>query len=441
MTLPDGYRLITIPESRRSDVIELDRWAFPTGMSQETFEALPSALDWDRTAGVVIDQEQPGAVPIDGAVATESPLVGIHSSYEFGHFPVPGAQIPVSGLTWVGVHPQHRRKGILSAMIAKHFQDCINRGETVSALFAAETTIYGRFGYGIAAQDLRLKLRRKAALRPVAGSDELTLRIETCKLDRHGDLIAQVHKLAGQHPTPGLGVNRPGWVTRETPGLREVYFSDPPSLREGREELRIAIVEADGEPRGYAAFRRNSEWSAEGPKGTVTIAEIVALDPAAAHRLWSTVLDLDLSHEIKVDGGLPVDDRIMSLLIDPRAAAPIVSDNVWLRLIDVPGALAKRAYAADLDVVVHVHDDRLPANQGSWRVKARAFSDDATVTRTDNAPDLTLAVVELGTAYLGGVSLAELASAGRVEEHTDGALRSASAAFGWPVAPVCSWGF
>lgn len=439
MTFPDGYRLVPLPQSRHADLLDLDSWSFPTPHSVEDLLQLPSPLSWDRTVAVVSEHPDEAAVPIDGAVPTTSTVVAIHSSYPFSQFHVPGAQIPVGGLTWVGVHPQHRRKGILSGMIDAHFQSCIDRGEAVSALFAAEAGIYGRFGYGQAANDLRVKVPRGAALRPVAGSAELTLRVERYDAAVHGELVAALHAEAGRRPTPAAGINRPGWATRETPELRATFNDDPAMFRDGREALRIIVVESDGEPRGYTTFRRKVRWEVPGPRGTVSVGEVVALDGAAAHRLWSTLLDLDLTHEVE-PFILPVDDPIMALLVDPRAAEPRIADNVWVRIIDITGALTARQYAADVDVVVQVSDERLPANAGTWHLRAAAFGP-ATLTRTSAAPDISLSIAELSRAYLGGFSLASLAAAGLVTEHTAGALASASAAFGWPVAPVCSWVF
>ena len=439
MTLPDGYRLVPLPQSRHADLLELDSWSFPTPHSVEDLLKLPSPLSWDRTVAVVTDQPDAQAVPIDGAVPVTSDVVAIHSSYPFSQFPVPGAQLPVAGLTWVGVHPQHRRKGLLSAMIDAHFQHCIDRGEAVSALFAAEAGIYSRFGYGQAADDLRVKIPRRAALRTVPGADALTVRLEKYDPARHSDLVAALHAEAGRRPSPAAGVNRPGWATRETPELRATYDHDAPMFRDGREARRIAIVESDGEARGYATFTRKVDWQVRGPRGTVAAGEVVALDASAAHRLWSTLLDLDLSDELE-PFLLPVDDVIMSLLIDPRSAQPRIADNVWVRIIDIEAALSARQYATDVDVVVQVSDDRLPANAGTWHLRGSAFGA-ATLTRTAQAPDLSLSVAELSRAYLGGFSLASLAAAGLVTEHTDGALAAASAAFGWPVAPACSWVF
>jgi predicted acetyltransferase len=218
-----------------------------------------------------------------------------------------------------------------------------------------------------------------------------------------------------------------------------MHWADPPMFRNGRESRRILVVERDGEPRGYAMFRRKMDYAPTGPRGTVSATEVVALDAAAARALWGVLTDLDLSHEVK-PFILPVDDTLTQLLVDPRAAEPHVTDNVWVRVVDVPTALAGRRYAADVDVVLGVRDARLPDNTGSWRLRASAFGE-ATCEPTDAAADIELDVRELGGAYLGGVSLATLAGAGLVAERTPGTLASTSAAFGWPVAPVCSWVF
>ena len=71
----------------------------------------------------------------------------------------------------------------------------------------------------------------------------------------------------------------------------------------------------------------------------------------------------------------------------------------------------------------------------------RAQGDEVVVERTDLLADLALDVQELGSAYLGGVSLTELAAAGLVVEHTPGTLARTSVAFGWHRAPVASWVF
>ncbi|CAM3614620.1 GNAT family N-acetyltransferase [Isoptericola cucumis] len=428
--LPAGYRFRQLTADDRRALLDLDTWAFPDPHGVDEFDDLALPVSWERTVGV---ETAPGG-----------PLAALRASYPFSRFPVPGAELPVAGLTWVGVHPQHRRRGLLTAMIDDHLAHCRERGEPVSALFAAEAAIYGRFGYGKAADDLRLSIPRGAALRDVPGADAHTVRLEHADRERHGELVARLHRAPGQvrerADAPASGVNRPGWATRETEELWASYWSDPKSFRSaGRESLRIAVVERDGEPRGYATFRRTLGWEVTGPRGTVHTGDVVALDAAAARALWGVLVDLDLMSATE-PFLVPTDDPVTGLLVDPRAAGARVADNVWVRLVDVPAALAGRRYQADVDVVLGVTDARLPDNAGTWRLRADAFGP-AACERTDAAPDLELDVREVGAAYLGGTSLAALAGAGLVVERTPGALAAAAAAFGWPVAPACGWVF
>lgn len=413
--LPDGLELVALGPERLRDILELDMWAFPTSDSLDDLLAAPSPLSWDRVYGVT-DPEQPGQ------------LVAMHGSYPFATCPVPGGRLPVAGLTWVGVHPQWRRRGLLNAMIAAHFDHCREHGEPVSLLTASEPVIYGRYGYGLAARQLQLKLSRRAALRPVAGTEGLTVRLELLG-EAHAELVGRLH----------AAVDRPGWVTRETAELATWWLDDSPVFRGGRETARIVVVDRGPEPVGYAIFRRKGGWGITGPEGSVRVFDAVATDPAVAHVLWSRLLDLDLTTEI-YSGTLAVDDPLLSLLVDVRAAEPRWQDNTWLRLIDLPAALAGRRYQADIDVVLDVTDPLLPGNTGRWRLTAAAFAEPS-VTRCDDDADLALDIRELGAAYLGGTSLVELAGAGLVKELTPGSLDRAGVAFGWVKAPVTNWIF
>jgi len=412
---PKGYRAVELTEARSAEVLDVDSWAFASDDPAEEAAQALAALPWDRAAG------------IEGPDGT---LVAFHASFPFS-LPVPGGSAPAAALTSVGVHPAHRRKGLLTEMVRDHLKRSRERGEVASALFAAEQAIYGRFGYGRAAFDLRMTIPRGAALRPVAGASGLTVRMERIDVARHGDLVETVHLAAG--------AGRPGWVARSSIALQEYHLRPAESRRQGSERLKILVVEDGPTPVGYALFARKGEWTAQGPRGVVRVREAVTTSPAAAHRLWSTLIDLDLMATIET-WLQPVDDPLLQLLVDSRAAAPRIVDNLWVRILDLPAALMGRRYPSPVDVVLEVTDALIPENAGRWRLVGGP--DGATVDAAPNAePDLSLDIRELGAAYLGGISLSALGTAGLVTEHRAGALLAAAAAFSWPLAPVCSWIF
>jgi predicted acetyltransferase len=413
---PQGYRAVTLAEDRRAEVLDVDSWAFAGDVPDEDALGGPAIrFPWDRAVGIE---------DADGS------LIAFHSSYPFS-MPVPGGSVPTAGLTWVGVHPAHRRKGLLGSMIRSHFERARERGEATSALFAAEPAIYGRFGYGRAALDLRMTIPRGAALRPVAGSAELTVRMERIDVALHTPVVDAVHLAAG--------AGRPGWIARGAAAVTARHLVAPDSGRRGGETLKILIVDDGETPVGYALFSRKGEWTNTGPHGLVHVREAVAATPAAAHRLWTTLLDLDLM--ATVDTWLhPVDDALLQLLVDNRVAEPRISDNLWVRILDLPVALAARRYPSPVDVVLEVTDALIPSNAGQWRLTGGP--DGAAVDAAPHAePDLSLDIRELGAAYLGGVSLAALATAGLVVPSRPGTLGPVAAAFSWPLAPVCTWIF
>ena len=401
------------------DLLALDQWAFAVDIEGHQPEIVVDGLDWTRTYGAWLSGPH-----------HEERLAGIYSSYPL-RCPVPGGEVPAAGLTWVGVHPRDRRRGVLTAMMAHHLDDVRRRGEPVSLLTAAEPAIYGRFGYGIATEEVVLGLARGAALRDVPGSSELVVDLVHADVDRHVDELAACYAEAG--------AGRPGWVSRDHPGNQRLSFYDPPRHRHGGESLRVITARGPGgHLRGYALFRRRRSWKDGAPDGTVEVRELIALDGAASHALWTRLLDLDLMARVE-SPGLPLDDPLLLHLVDMRVTTPRHTDGIWSRIVDVPGALAARRYAGPVDVVLDVTDSRYADNAGRWLL--RADRDGASCARTDRPADVGLDVRELGRLFLGGTSLAALVRAGLAAATDDKVLRDASIAFSWPVAPYCPWDF
>ena len=59
-----------------------------------------------------------------------------------------GAAVPTAAVTVVTVHPPYRRRGLLTRMMVHQLEQVAKRGEPLAALWASESLIYGRFGYG-----------------------------------------------------------------------------------------------------------------------------------------------------------------------------------------------------------------------------------------------------------------------------------------------------
>jgi predicted acetyltransferase len=352
---------------------------------------------------------------------------------------VPGAQAAAAGVTWIAVMPSHRRRGILSSLMRRQIDDIHERGEPIAVLWASDARIYGRFGYGRASWHASFTLRHgEGALRSQAPA-EPALRLRITEPQAALAELAKVYDtlLPAQ---PGLFVRNESWWNR--------VLEDPDEGRPGSAPLRCVIAEDDTGPRGYAVYTGRSRWDEDTflPDSTLDIRELIAADPAATAALWSDLLSRDLVSEVTARLR-PADDPLLHLLADPRRARPQISDGLWVRIIDVPGALTARRYAAPVDLVIEVADEMCPWNAGRWRVRGSgpvlagagttAGPGTSECERTSADPDIVLPAATLGAAYLGGTSLGVLARAGLATEVRPGALATLSAALSWDPAPWC----
>jgi predicted acetyltransferase len=340
---------------------------------------------------------------------------------------VPGGRLGAAGVTYVGVSATHRRRGILTSMMREQLADIHDRGEPVAVLWASESSIYGRYGYGYASRRMNVEIdRTQSRIRPDLPVDEsITLRL-VAPSATHG-AVEEIER-AVVDERPGQFVRDARWIASA--------LTDLECRRQGRSELQGVVAERDGRPAGYALYS-TKPTSVPGhaiADGEVTVIGQRAIDPAADLAMTRLLLSLDLMRRVRW-WNQPVDSPLPHLLADPRQARSIVTDGLHARIIDVPAALSGRRYARALDVTIGISDERCPWNAGTWRL--HADGDDVSCERTDRAADVSLDAEALGAAYLGGTPLTSLAAAGRVSTTDPLRLNEMSLAFGWTRQPWC----
>ncbi len=341
-----------------------------------------------------------------------------------------GATIPAGGVTWIATLPTHRRRGLLRRLIAAQLAGMVNRDEPVSTLLASEGTIYGRFDYGPATSAASFRIERPYAVfaDPFSEPGRMTL------LDDQ-EAAAQLPSIYEK-----LRLLQPGAVSRPAYWWPH-YLHDPVSERQGASKMYHAKHETiPGVADGYISYRIKAEWTAATTSANeVQVVELVAANPEVHKALWDYVLNTDLCQTISCWRGR-VDEPLRWLLTDPRRfEVKAIADDLYVRLNDVPCALAARAYRTKGELVLEVIS-RFPNPR---RHRYALYTDPAVTPSTQcvpttREPDLELEISFLGSAYLGGVSFTTLAAAGRVRELTAGAVERADAMFSTAVAPFCS---
>lgn len=348
-------------------------------------------------------------------------IVGTAGIWEF-EMTVPGASLPCAGVTWVSVSPTHRRRGILTGMMRRQLDEIRDRGEAIAALWASEAPIYGRFGYGLAAEDMEIRIERtRTALRhvvPFTGS---------CRFVSHDEALAcwpNVYEEA-RHATPGMiSRSQAWWEVRHFPLIEQPLPGQSGSFRVQYEE--------DGRVRGYVRYRVKEGFELGSSAAELNVIELVAATHAACSALWSYVFGVDLIQSIHCEFAR-VDEPLLHMLEDPRRLIRRTADSLFVRIVDVERALAGRRYAMDGALTFALTDAFCPWNDGTYRLRGGPAGAECRRAKGET-PDLELDAETLGAVYLGGMRFQVLARAGRVRGSEE-ALRRADLMFAWDPAP------
>ena len=342
---------------------------------------------------------------------------GAHSHLQ--EISIPGATSAIAGVANIEVQPTHRRRGIMTMMMHHQLKDVYERGEPLAGLFASESVIYGRFGYGIGS--LREEWSIERHYTGYAHGHEAPGRFAFINPSAIGTVLPDVFRRST--------VGRPG-VFQKAAHLWEREASAPEHRQGGRGGIFYVGYYQDDRMEGYARYRTG--------EGTVTVQELMATTRTAAAALWRFCFDTDLVIRAEAERR-PVDDSLPWMLADPRRLSRGTRDGLWLRLVNVAAALTMRKYAAEGRLVIEVRDEVCPWN--ATRFALEASCEGAHCKTTEGAPDISIGVAALGSTYLGTVSFTTLEQAGLLDEKKAGALELASRMFAVQQQPWTPCGF
>ncbi|MEV8093657.1 GNAT family N-acetyltransferase [Kitasatospora sp. NPDC085879] len=322
-----------------------------------------------------------------------------------------GALLPVDAITAVTVNSTHRRRGVLSRMMAQDLAAAKERGSAAAILIAAEHPIYGRYGFGPAtrAHAWTVDLSRGGIRPDLPASGGRTDFVTMAEARKHG---AELHERWRRTQPGAIGRSDTWWRLHHGDVTLPGYDWKEPFVALHRD--------AQGTVTGLIAYTVEDLWEANLPNCTLTVLDFLALDREAAVALWRLAFSVDWVRKVAI-GNLGPDDLLPLLLTDPRAAVlgQDSSDFLWLRLLDVPAAFAARTYRAPGRLVLEVADpDGWAA--GRWALEAAADGTGRCVPTEDDA-DLALDAAALASLHLGTGSAVRLAAAGLLTELTPGA--------------------
>ena len=388
--MPIEYRPVT--EDDLQAVYESQAWTFHSHFDESWMSI---AREWFELGDFI------------GAFDGSDP-VGVTERYPF-EMTVPGGSVATACIRGVTVLPSHRRRGLLTEMMKRQLAAAHESGLSLSALEASESPIYGRFGYGIACEQENWSIERHRSSYREGYSWDGSLKM--VKSGRAREIFPEVYARTAPKRA-GVIVQPP------SPWWYEIFG------KEDAKDTNFYVEYRESDVEGCAVYQIKG--------GVVTVSLFLTCSDDAYAALWRYLFDIDLVSTIKASNR-PRDEQLVWMLHDARALERTPHDRTWLRLIDVPKALSSRTYAIDGELVFEVSDRFCPWNDGTYHLTGSPSG--ATCRSTSKSADITLSVDDLAVPYLGGGPFTPLAHAGRVEEHTPGALFRADAMFATQLKP------
>lgn len=354
---------------------------------------------------------------------------------EASRLTVPGrdsgtVSVASDALTAVTVAATHRRRGLLTSMLTESLQEAKDRGDIVSILIAAEWQIYGRFGYAPGAWTANYSYyTRRAGAAMTPAPTGFVRQVDPDELVKYAGAIYDRERAQ----LPG-GIDRAGtWWSRR---LGVNGFAPLPDHRG-----HWIMHESEDGPDGFLCWRPDRDFELNGMLGSVKVLEFVAASPTAYRNLFAYLAGLDAIEEVKL-AARPIDEPARWLIKDGRALMQTeLVDDLWLRILDLPGALEARGYAAPGRLVLEVVDPDGGGFAGGRYALDVDEAGSASCTPTTESADVTLPQRTLASTYLGGTTLRALAVAGGVDEHAPHAVARLDAMLATARPPFNGTGF
>lgn len=318
-----------------------------------------------------------------------------------------GRRLPMVGIAGVATAPERRGRGYAQRMMKACVEELAGLGVAMSTLFASTRELYRKVGYEQAGVHAAVRV-------PVAG-----LGGGACELAVRPLVAADE---AGVREVQGAwGLMWPGSLARGK------YIWDRIAENRGNKYDAFGVVGPLGQIEGYVYLSQVRRPDAM--KHDVLVSDVAWTTPRAGRTLLAFLGGFGtMADEVEVLGspGHPL------LAMAPGVERRVTRCEMWMvRLTDVQAALAERGYCPSVraSVVLDVHDELLPQNDGLWTLDVEDGL--ARVKQGgDHTQALRLGVRGLAAIFTGHMRASHAALLGWAHAQSPGTLRAADAVFG-----------
>lgn len=334
-----------------------------------------------------------------------------------------GDGVPVAAVTMVGTLPIYRRRGYLRKITIRHFELMHEQGDrAIAILYASQAAIYQRYGYAVVSTRHFYNIEPRYLEFSIPQAIPGTFR--EVSEDEFPMLVDLYRKFRAE---------RTGYLHRGRPMWEAGVLASPPAGT----QLNKVIYEESGEPLGYVIYTVQPQPEGEpGPAARLAIRDLIWLTTSAYRAVWEYFAKMDLVGNV-IWRGVPGDDPLPHLLLEPRMLRLTSGDGLMGRIVDVEKAFPQRHYDEEGTLTFEiVNDDLCPWNCGRWKAEASVV--ESSISRTKEEPQLVMPVSTLAMILFGQISASEAARMARLDVHDESALSSWDRVMHTRYRPACA---
>ena len=346
---------------------------------------------------------------------------------------VPGGEnIKMAGIAYMGTLPTHKRRGIFSSMMKTLHQQARDRGDAVAGLWASQSLLYSRFGYGLATMREDWVIDTHNTSLSTDSPKGISVRL----VDKNKALseIPEIYEIFRKCQNGATDRTQGYW--------NYLLYEDEQTKfnKSGRSGFFFAIAYKNNKPSGYAIYNFNKESGVahEDDEGSLIVEEIISIDRESNNALWHYIFGVELVEEISFNRR-GTNDPLYYMLKNPRKLKRNIIDGLWARIIDPIKMLESRTYQESEKITINISGQNQDDIEGTYTIETDGKNTE--VKKTNNNPDISMRPSELSSIYFGSVRPSEFYQAGLFDIKNHDILRKINKMFSVEQSPWCNTDF
>ncbi|MFD2043138.1 enhanced intracellular survival protein Eis [Ornithinibacillus salinisoli] len=283
-----------------------------------------------------------------------------------------GKAFKMGGISSVATWPEYRRKGIVKELLAHALKYMKENGQTISYLHPFSVPFYRKFGWEIAFNEKSYTIPMEKLKKNWDGHGYVR------RMSPDYNILNQIYSEYAKAYTGMLVRDEKWWEQRVL-----------------KDSMHIAVAYNEEEtPEGYIIFEVKDK--------VFSVVEMVNRSLNGLRLLTQFIANHD-SMVQKVEMIAPENDTLPLLIEDPRFEQKI-EPYFMVRIVNVFEFLKHYPFAAaNHSVSLHIQDDFLSENNGTYEIKRTEVDSNVTCTRADNrsVKRVSCSIQHLTTLFFG----------------------------------------